>query len=1233
MSEEEKKLQTFLPDPFRFIPAAIGEAGKDLADLGSDALELVYGKERTDKMEGALSSALNFIDDTLDKTKVGKATTQALEKTFYPKDLNVAEEIGKEIGSYLVPGTAASKLLKAKKATTRLGKFARYGTAGVIADVIAKDEDEQYLKEMMDLVSLKGKSKEVDELVAKLDINPDDTVSERLLKQIIDSTGLAVTVGIPTTLALGLFKFGGSKAIGKFKALKKDKITTPVTNTADNVASNVQVVQQSPGQFLQRGTISSAVGKINTKLGRFLSSKASMPDKVFNAYIRKNKYAEGKELLVKQGAKDLEEAIKKQTKGLDDAAKEVVRTDVNKVLQGQTPIGQLSQELTDIVKRLRKNIDIQSTNLKNILNLSDKNKLGIAIDKNLDSYITKSYEFYTNPAWAKKLKKGLRGDLDNINDADTIDRINDMRAYLQDINPTLSSSQIDGVLDKFIDGVTKKTSGQYDTLTNIMGFSAGGKPIKIFKQRKKLDDRLINFLGEVKDPYRNYIETMRNLNKGIAKAQYFKDIKKFADENLGQEVKLGGLIPSIGIGKFNVKLPTASTKILKENQIGVNNKIGDIVAKEMGVLGGDGKAFGLNKYMTTDMFSEMVERGIDTFDTNMAVGSGWGNAFKRITQRTAGVTQAAETVFDHTAHMVNIYGMFQTLATNGHIFAGKEAAKAVKTIYQKAFLKKDPEALKFFAKAKEKGVVDSSVNAEMVRRNLDVFDEDLVNRGPLRGAKGLARKTGKVLKKGLVRVPQEFYGLTDDFGKLTALQVEMKSYQKALNLTDDEAFDYAAEIVRNTMPSYTTAVPLVRKIAQTPFFGTYATFPAEILRTNFNIVKTGLNDLTNGITTGNKDLALIGLRRLSGAAATTAGIDYAFNRNNEDEYTGMGVTKESQRGVNQLVSDWQKSTSKYYTSPIYEDEKGKIRTSFVDSGSLDANQYTKNIVKGVMGTIFSGGNVSETELEDRFDNAFREMYSPFVSEKFLFGALLNFYRGRDENGRELTTEQALSDIGKVFVPGSIKSGYRLYKAADAEEKARYDGLPIASNDRGYPIKFEDEFQHFYSGIRNSNMDVTKAVGTFIYNENQKLKQPIKTFMNKLRGYDSKVYTQDDIDNIIGMYLDSQIEKKKLMRQFSDRLNTIKNIQYYSKKGNEVTKKRFGMDKIIEANTGMGRKKIDDSVLYALQDGEDGSGFFMPDNITNISTIRTILEDKRLPPELLDALINVQGQLTGTRIRK
>ena len=1217
----EDRSESFAFNPLKAATATAGKVVKDLGDLGSDALELVYGKKRTDIIENKLSDAISFIDDNLDKTKIGKATTQVLEDAFFPdkKDLSITEDIVSEIGSYLVPGTVGAKVLKAGQAATKLGKASRYGTAGVVADVIAKDEDEQYLKDMMELVNLKGKSKEVDDLVAKLDINPDDTVSERLLKQTIDSTGIGVALGIPTALALGMFKYAGKKALGKIKAIKKDKITTPVSNTANNIASNVKVVQESAGQFLQNGTMTSAVAKINTQLGRLFRSKAALPDQVFKSYIKKNKYAEGKELLVKQGAKDLEEAIKKDGKNLDEAGKELLRTDVNKVLQGQTPVGQLSQELTSITKRLRNNIDIQSKNLKNILNLSDKNKLGIVIDKNLNSYITKSYEFYTNPAWAKKLQKGLRGDLPP-NDADTIDRINDMRDYLKKINPTLSGSQIDGVLDKFIDGVTQKTTGHYNTLTGIMGFSTGGKPIKIFKQRKKLDDRLINFLGEVDDPYRNYIETMRNLNKGIAKAQYFKEIKKFADERLGQDIKLGGLF------EF---LPTSTAKILKEEQIGLTKSIGDIVAKDMGSLGGDGKAFGLNNYNTTKLFAEMIDEGIDKFDTAMPIGSSFGNALKRITRKAAGFTQAAETVYDHTAHMVNLFGMFQTLAMNGHILRGKEGAKAAKTIYQKAFLKKDPEALKFFAKAKEAAVVDSSVNAEVVRRNLDVFDEDLAERGIKRGVIG---KTGKFLKKNLVQRPQEVYGLTDDFGKLTALQSEISSYQKALKLTDEEAFSYAAEVVRNTMPSYTTAIPAVRKLAQFPLFGTYATFPAEILRTNFNILKYALRDIRVGAKTGNKDLRRIGYRRLGGAAATSGGIYYAFNHNNEDELTGYGVTKTSEKGINQLVSDWQKNTYKAFTSPIYEEEDGQIFTSFVDSGALDANQYTKNIVQAVLGSVFAGEDVTETELEDMFSNAFKEIYSPFLSEKFLFGAAVNLYRGRDKNGREISNYEAIEDIAKVFVPGSAKSIFRVYEAMEAEEKRKYDGLPIASNKRGYPIKLEDEVQHALTGIRNSNMNVSKSVGYFIHNENKKLSEPIKNFMNNLRGYKSKVYTQDDIDNIVDMYLDSQLEKKELMRQFSDRLNQIKNIQYYSRKGNNVYKKTFGIDKIIEANTNMGRRKIDESVLYALDDGEDGHGSFMPDDITNISTIMTILEDKKFPPQLLNTLINVQSKITGARLR-
>ena len=114
--------------------------------------------------------------------------------------------MGAELVSYAIPGTVATKLLKADKAKTRLGKAARYGVAGVIADVIAKDENEQHLKPIMELINAKGINKEVDELVNKLDINPDDTVAERLLKQTIDSAGLSVALGIPLAV---IFTFTG----------------------------------------------------------------------------------------------------------------------------------------------------------------------------------------------------------------------------------------------------------------------------------------------------------------------------------------------------------------------------------------------------------------------------------------------------------------------------------------------------------------------------------------------------------------------------------------------------------------------------------------------------------------------------------------------------------------------------------------------------------------------------------------------------------------------------------------------------------------------------------------------------------------------------------------------------------------------------------------------------------------------------------------------------------------
>ena len=1277
---ENKKL----PPPPRFVPAIIGEAAKDAAGIGSDALEIIYGKERTDKIEGALSDALNFIDDNLDKTKIGKVATSALKKTFFPEDLSPMEEAGKEIGSYFVPYAGALKLMKGIKTTSTLGKATKYGTAGIIADVIAKDENEQHLKPIMELVNAKGISKEVDELVNKLDINPDDTASERLLKQLIDSTGLSVALGIPLAVIFKVLKYGGAKAIGKAKAVK-NKINTPIQNTNNKIVSDAKVIENKPGKYLQQGKISSVIGKINTGLGRILTSKAAMPEELFKAYTKKIKYAEAKELSIKNNSKKFKEVLKNATKKLNADERKKLLDNTNQLLKtkqfAKTGVQRLDgkiinpgvvqqtneysrlalrlpNEVVDVVNKLRKTIDKESKNLKDIMGLSNKSKLGAVIDAKtslsdkpaIELYLTKTYDFYTNPEWVRKLNKGLseakafrEGVKDNTHNAEVIDVINNMRNHLIKNNKSINERNVDGILDNFINDVTKKGKNSSNLFANIMDFSYGGKPIKVFTKRKDIDKPVAEFLGEVKDPYRNYVETMRNLNKTIAKAQYLRDIKKFAENSAGKNIRLGGLAPSW------MKVPTQVSKIVTDSEIGTSTKLADFAKKEMSAIGNDGSSIGLGKFTTDDTLYKMIDEGIDYFDKYLG-GSFIGNAFTK----PAGYIQATETVFDQTAHMVNLYGMLQTLVANGHILRRKEATNAVKTLYQK-YLNKDPQAMKFFEKAKIANVVDTSVNAEIVRRNLDILDEDMIAGGisKLYSSKGKTvgeklRLKGKRVKEGArkgTKAIAETYGITDDFGKLTALKSEIDSYRKAFpNMSEDELFDYAAEVVRNTMHSYSTAVPLVRALSRFPL-GTYATFPAETLRTGKNIIAIGSRDLAKGLKdlakaklTGDKQLfktglalAQIGARRLSGAVLAGAGLEYLFDNSDKDDLSGMGVSKEDTKGLDNLFSEWQKNTTKHFNTPIYKSRDGNIYTEFVDGGSLDTYAFIKDIAKAAYGGVLAGIEPDNTQLEDAFNNKLKQIASPFISEKGLTKRIIEIYTGRDEYGREIDRLDSTAEIfTKDLMPGIGKNVVKLIQDYDSEEHRKKNDLPIAGSNKGYPVVFKDTILHNATGIRHQTMNVTKAIGHFIYNEQQKTKEPYNKYIDVLKNFPTKDYTNEDIMKILKAYTKSQFEKKELTKQFADRLNQIKEINYYRKKGDKVYKQKFGMNEIVNANTKLGKRKINEDLLFLLTD-KGGAGYFKPDNPLNKKTME-IIRNKKLPRELINKLNYIKSKFEGAILR-
>ena len=449
-------------------------------------------------------------------------------------------------------------------------------------------------------------------------------------------------------------------------------------------------------------------------------------------------------------------------------------------------------------------------------------------------------------------------------------------------------------------------------------------------------------------------------------------------------------------------------------------------------------------------------------------------------------------------------------------------------------------------------------------------------------------------------------------------------------MSEDELFDYAAEVVRNTMHSYSTAVPLVRALSRFPL-GTYATFPAETLRTGKNIIIKGANDFYKGIKTGNIELAKIGARRLSGAVLAGAGLEYLFDNSDKDDLSGMGVSKEDTKGLDNLFSEWQKNTTKHFNTPIYKSRDGNIYTEFVDGGSLDTYAFIKDIAKAAYGGVLAGIEPDNTQIEDAFNNKLKQIASPFISEKGLTKRIIEIYTGRDEYGREIDRLDSTAEIfTEDLMPGLAKNVGRLIQDYDSEEHRKKNDLPIAGSNKGYPVVFKDTILHNATGIRHQTMNVTKAIGHFIYNEQQKTKEPYNKYIDVLKNFPTKDYTNEDIMEILKAYTKSQFEKKELTKQFADRLNQIKEINYYRKKGDKVYKQKLGMNEIVNANTKLGKRKLNEDLLFLLTD-KGGAGYFKPDNPLNKKTMEMI-RNKKLPRELINKLNYIKSKFEGARLR-
>ena len=1209
--------------PTKIAADLAGEAGEGAINLAALGIDVVTAGQGGKKFKGLIQSAAESVDKQLQKTELGEKISTSLKETFDP-NLNLAEQAASDL---LLIGLTKKGIGKANpfKPKTKKGKIIKEATEWTGADVLTRDTDEQYLVDVLSLVP------ELEEPLSALAINPDDSIMEARLKQTIDAAALTGVFGALTVPTVEVLKRTAPRLINKARAVNVSDITKPVVNSAKRVATNVGSIEIAPGIFNQKATISELVGDINTKIGRVLLSTAGMPKELSKSYIKKTRYAESIEPIIRREVKKFEELTKKYKKELDAA--NVRPVDLNAILslprkeierlQAAGQFSNVPNELVNQILRMRIFLNAKERKIADLLNIPKDSKLGIQFADDGTAYVTRTFEAFTDPSWSKDIAKVLKGKTlrNKEHNTEVYNIVNNARNHLRKDNPNLTDAQLNAIISDIVkSGKNGNQSGAF--LEMLSDQNKFGATVKILKGRKNLDKPILDLLGEVKDPTRNFAETMRNQNRLIAEVNYLKDVKNFAEKNIGQKVDIKGIIPGV---------PNNVATFLRKGEVGpdvdATRSLGDL-ADSLGAFGGSGKALGLNKIVTTDEMYNVLKKGIDTFSLEGPAGSGLARTLYTGYRKALGYTQAAETIYDHTAHALNIYGMAQQLAMNGYLLtpsifkSGKEAAE---TLINRARAK-NPESLELIKRLKQDGIIDSSLTVETFRKNLDRFGN------------AASRKKGNILVEAgrkFTNITSSMYGAADDYGKLVGFLIEQQRLKKIFpNKTADEIYEEASERIRNVLPSYSTAAPVVRTLGKLPF-GTYALFPAEVVRTQFHIARYGLKDLAQGIKNGNIRQANNGFFRLASAGAVTTGVGLGIKENNEQN----GVDSITERAINIMLPSYQRNSSKYFTDGLYLDkETGDIMTRFVDTGFLDATEFTKGPFRRIIGTVLAGEDITERELNDMFGDIMSDLSGPFISEKFLTAAILNASRGVDADGRPIEgdsfVERLYGELLKVAVPGIAKNPYKLLQAIQSEQK---EGKGKGVTPSGFPNRVADQALFNATGIRNNTFNVSKSAGYSIGEDVKEINKLDKEFITYMKKLPSKVYSTEDIQDIYKEYIRIQNEKLEAMARLSDKVHLFADMEFdiKDKSGKIIGRERFGLQRVMEAATRKGMYNPSKDVIGAITDAdsEEGTrGIFVPTKFTE-KQLYTLLQEKQIPVEVIKGLMQISNRYSGAPLRK
>jgi hypothetical protein len=320
------------------------------------------------------------------------------------------------------------------------------------------------------------------------------------------------------------------------------------------------------------------------------------------------------------------------------------------------------------------------------------------------------------------------------------------------------------------------------------------------------------------------------------------------------------------------------------------------------------------------------------------------------------------------------------------------------------------------------------------------------------------------------------------------------------------------------VPNYAYVSDFIKGLRRSPL-GNFVSFPAEIVRTTFNITEQGLKELADPA------LRSIGARRLIGLGTTLAIIPPAV----VETFRGIyGITREELAAMRRFLPEWSREST---IIPNKDKEGNLYYTDFSHGFAYDT---VVNPIQSVIANVEAGKERPLIEgMIQGTGRALGRFLDPFVSESIWVQALNDLYSrgGRTDTGSEVWNPRdpegdkmakGIKHLVEALAPLSLPQISRTVKA----------GIYGEDPETGRDLSLTGELGGFF-GFRNQKMDFEESLGYKISDYNGALRDSRK-FLPRPRG---KVDANDILKELVQGNA-SWFEAQKDMKQDIEAMKTL-----------------------------------------------------------------------------------------------